>query len=144
LELAVDGAMKIIYHHDADCWWAESPDVGGWSTAGASFLEVKRLAEESIEFAVGRSVLAEHVLDSAVADENGNLSLQEAADCLGFSRQHVHRLTEAGELEGVELRPNCWRVPIRSVLDFERRRSQAEERAEVFSRFLDDIGGPAE
>ena len=135
--------MRIVYHHEADSWWAESPDVEGWSTAGASFVEVRHLAEESLALAVGRPVRAEHVLDSAI-DQNENLSLQEAAGCLGFSGRHVHRLMKAGELEGVEVGSNCWKIPIRAVLDLERRRSEAEERADSFSRLLDDIGGPTE
>jgi transposase-like protein len=35
-----------------------------------------------------------------VAEESAMLSPQEAAERLGFSRQHVRRLIEAGELEG--------------------------------------------
>jgi excisionase family DNA binding protein len=80
-----------------------------------------------------------------VADEDSMLSPQQAADRLGFSRQHVRRLIEAGELQGQQL-PNSthWKIPLRAVLAFEERRSGAEERADEFSRSLDEHGAPAE
>lgn len=31
--------VRVIYHHEADGWWAESPDVEGWSAAGDSYPE---------------------------------------------------------------------------------------------------------
>jgi excisionase family DNA binding protein len=80
-----------------------------------------------------------------VADEDSMLSPQQAADRLGFSRQHVRRLIEAGELQGQQL-PNSahWKIPLRAVLAFEERRAGAEERADEFSRSLDEHGAPAE
>ena len=45
-------AVRIIYHHEADGWWAESPDLEGWSAAGDSYAEVVELAEEGIPFAL--------------------------------------------------------------------------------------------
>jgi excisionase family DNA binding protein len=80
-----------------------------------------------------------------VVDEDATLSPQEAADRLGFSRQHVRRLIETGELEGGQLPGSThWKIPMRAVLDFERRRSEAEDRADAFSRSLDELGAPAE
>jgi excisionase family DNA binding protein len=80
-----------------------------------------------------------------VADEDSTLSPQQAADRLGFSRQHVRRLIEAGELEAQQL-PNSthWKIPLRAVLTFEEGRAAAEERADEFSRSLDELGAPAE
>jgi excisionase family DNA binding protein len=88
---------------------------------------------------------ADKTIAVTVVDENAMLSPQEAADRLGFSRQHVRRLIEAAELEGEQL-PNSthWKIPLRAVLAFEERRAEAEERADKFSRSLDDIGAPAE
>ncbi|HYQ77686.1 MAG TPA: hypothetical protein VEP91_01075 [Solirubrobacterales bacterium] len=40
--------VRVIYHHESDGWWAESPDVDGWSAAGDSYAEVVELAEEGI------------------------------------------------------------------------------------------------
>jgi excisionase family DNA binding protein len=80
-----------------------------------------------------------------VADEDSMLSPQHAADRLGFSRQHVRRLIEAGELQAQQL-PNSthWKIPLRAVLAFEARRAAAEERADEHSRSLDELGAPAE
>jgi excisionase family DNA binding protein len=88
---------------------------------------------------------ADKTIAVTVVDENAMLSPQVAADRLGFSRQHVRRLIEAGELEAGQL-PNSthWKIPMRAVLAFEQRRSEAEERADVFSRSLDELGAPAE
>jgi hypothetical protein len=44
--LRIGGTMEIvrvIYHHESDGWWAESPDVEGWSGAGESYAEVESL-----------------------------------------------------------------------------------------------------
>ncbi len=88
---------------------------------------------------------ADKTIAVTVVDENAMLSPQAAADRLGFSRQHVRRLIEAGELEASQL-PNSthWKIPMRAVLTFEQHRSEAEERADEFSRSLDELGAPAE
>jgi excisionase family DNA binding protein len=80
-----------------------------------------------------------------VAEEGTLLSPQQAADRLGFSRQHVRRLIEAEVLEGETL-PNSthWKIPLRAVLAFEENRADAETRADEFSRSLDRIGAAAE
>jgi predicted RNase H-like HicB family nuclease len=52
--------VRVIYHHEADGWWAESPDVEGWSAAGATYADVVRLAEEGIPYALGHGVDLEH------------------------------------------------------------------------------------
>lgn len=44
--------VRVIYHHEADGWWAESPDIEGWSAAGDTYAEVVKLAEEGIPFAL--------------------------------------------------------------------------------------------
>lgn len=52
--------VRVIYHHEADGWWAESPDVEGWSAAGDSYPEVVKLAEEGIPFALEGEADLEH------------------------------------------------------------------------------------
>jgi predicted RNase H-like HicB family nuclease len=53
--------VRVIYHHETDGWWAESPDVEGWSAAGATYAEVAKLAGEGIPFALERDdVVLEH------------------------------------------------------------------------------------
>jgi predicted RNase H-like HicB family nuclease len=52
--------VRVIYHCEADGWWAESPDVAGWYAAGDSYEEVFKLAEEGVAFALGREAALEH------------------------------------------------------------------------------------
>lgn len=46
--------VRVVYHHEPDGWWAESPDVEGWSAAGETYEEVHGLAEEGVRFALER------------------------------------------------------------------------------------------
>lgn len=99
----------------------------------------------AVQEAIEALLEADKAIAVTVVDEDTALSPQQAADRLGFSRQHVRRLIEAGEMEGTQLpRSKHWKIPMRSVLAFEQRRAEAEERADVFSRTLDEIGAPAE
>ncbi|HEY6730840.1 MAG TPA: type II toxin-antitoxin system HicB family antitoxin [Solirubrobacterales bacterium] len=52
--------VRVIYHHESDGWWAESPDVEGWSAAGESYAEVVQLAEEGIPFALEHEAELKH------------------------------------------------------------------------------------
>ncbi|HET8954235.1 MAG TPA: type II toxin-antitoxin system HicB family antitoxin [Solirubrobacterales bacterium] len=54
--------VRVIYHHEAEGWWAESPDVPGWTAVGKSYAEVLQLTEEGIPFALEREVPIEHVV----------------------------------------------------------------------------------
>jgi predicted RNase H-like HicB family nuclease len=38
--------VRVLYHHEKEGWWAESPDLAGWTAAGATFEEVRELVEE--------------------------------------------------------------------------------------------------
>lgn len=57
--------VRVIYHHEADGWWAESPDVEGWSAAGDTYAEVVKLAEEGVPFALEDSVELEHYVPAS-------------------------------------------------------------------------------
>lgn len=49
------GPIRVIHHHAAgDGWWAESPDVAGWSASAESFEALRRLAEDGVRFALDR------------------------------------------------------------------------------------------
>jgi predicted RNase H-like HicB family nuclease len=52
--------VRVIYHHEDDSWWAECPDVDGWSAAGESYAEVVKLTEEGIPFGLGHQAALEH------------------------------------------------------------------------------------
>jgi predicted RNase H-like HicB family nuclease len=45
-------SIRVIYHREPEGWWAESPDVRGWTAVGESYAEVLKLAEEGIPFAL--------------------------------------------------------------------------------------------
>jgi predicted RNase H-like HicB family nuclease len=44
-------AVRILDHQEPQGWWAESPDIDGWSVAGETYDDVGRLAEGSVSFA---------------------------------------------------------------------------------------------
>jgi excisionase family DNA binding protein len=80
-----------------------------------------------------------------VAEEREVLSPQEVAVRLGFSRQHVVRLIECGEIPAQKLEGSSyWKVPLASVLAFEERRDEGDRIASEWSRKLDAMGAPAE
>lgn len=84
-------------------------------------------------------------LSVTVAETDELLSPQAAAARLGFSRQHVRRLVDAGELVGQQLPGSrYWKIPLSSVIAFEAQRDRAAERADEFSGELDKLGAPAE
>ena len=46
---------RVIYHYEDGAWWAESPDVPGWSAAGGTFAEVRQLAAEGIPWTIAEA-----------------------------------------------------------------------------------------
>lgn len=80
-----------------------------------------------------------------VAEEDELLSPNAAAARLGFSRQHVRRLVDAGELVGRQLpRSRYWKIPVSSIVAFEERRERAQRDADAFAAELERLGAPAE
>jgi predicted RNase H-like HicB family nuclease len=59
--------VRVIYRHEAEGWWAESPDVEGWSAAGDTYVEVVKLAEEGIPFAFDGPDELEHYVPAGRA-----------------------------------------------------------------------------
>lgn len=46
-------ALRIVrmrYHREGGTWWAESPDVAGFTAAGSSLEDARKQAHEGIEF----------------------------------------------------------------------------------------------
>jgi excisionase family DNA binding protein len=80
-----------------------------------------------------------------VAEERELLSPREAAERLRFSRQHVVRLIEYGDLPAEKLPGSSyWKIPLSSILAFEEERERGRELAAQWSRDLDAMGAPAE
>jgi predicted RNase H-like HicB family nuclease len=44
--------IRVLYHEEDQGWWAESPDVEGWTVAGDTYEEVRRLVEDGVTFAL--------------------------------------------------------------------------------------------
>lgn len=99
------------------------------------------LVSEEIErmLADGKSISV------TLVEEQELLSPQQAADRLGFSRQHVVRLIGYGDLHGQRLPGSKhWKIPASSVLAFEQQRAQHERLTAEWSRDLDALGAPTE
>jgi excisionase family DNA binding protein len=95
--------------------------------------EIERLLQEGKAVAV------------TVAEDNESVSPQQAADRLGFSRQHVVRLIEAGEIDAHRLTGSSyWRIPVDALLAFEQQRAEARRVADEHSRALDAADAPLE
>ena len=44
--------VRVLYHHEPQGWWAESPDIDGWTVAGESYEQVRQLVEDGVSFAL--------------------------------------------------------------------------------------------
>ena len=44
--------VRVLYHREPDGWWAESPDIDGWTVAGDTYEEVRALVDDGITFAL--------------------------------------------------------------------------------------------
>jgi predicted RNase H-like HicB family nuclease len=42
--------VRVVYHHEAEAWWADSPDVEGFVASGSDLSEIRRLVREGLEF----------------------------------------------------------------------------------------------
>ena len=62
---------RVIYHYEEDGWWAESPDVAGWTAADGDLGELRRLVREGLHYVTGAPVaIVEYGLPEAVASGN--------------------------------------------------------------------------
>ncbi len=48
--------VTLIYHWEPEGWWADSPDLPGFSAAGATYTDVRHNAIEGAEFAADEPV----------------------------------------------------------------------------------------
>jgi predicted RNase H-like HicB family nuclease len=54
--------IHVIYHLEEGSWWAESPDLKGWSAVADTYEEIVKLVEEGIPFAHECLAEPEHAL----------------------------------------------------------------------------------
>lgn len=52
--------VRVIYHHEDEGWWAESPDLKGWTAFADSYDELVELVEEGVPFALECEAELEH------------------------------------------------------------------------------------
>jgi hypothetical protein len=48
-------SVSVPYHQEPQRWWAESPDIEGWSVSGQSYEQVHQLANNGVTFALMRA-----------------------------------------------------------------------------------------
>jgi excisionase family DNA binding protein len=72
------------------------------------------------------------------------LSVQQAAERLGFLSRHVVRLVNAGSLEAGRVAGAGVGIAVAAVVAFERRRERGRAASDEFSRSLDALGAPLE
>jgi predicted RNase H-like HicB family nuclease len=70
----VAATVRVLYHHEPDGWWAGSPDIDGWSVAGDSYEEVRRLAEDGVSFALASA--AEDRAEAFDEDKFASVSIE--------------------------------------------------------------------
>ena len=51
--------VVMEYHHEPEGWWADSPDLPGFSAAGTTFKEVREQAHAGARFYLGEPVQVE-------------------------------------------------------------------------------------
>ena len=44
--------VRVLYHQEPEGWWAESPDIDGWTIAGETFEQLRALVEDGVPFAL--------------------------------------------------------------------------------------------
>ena len=60
-------SVRVIYRAEADGWWAESPDVPGYTAVGKDYDEVHRLAHEGLRDFAGEDLSFQETVFSLVS-----------------------------------------------------------------------------
>lgn len=73
--------VRIRYHYEPEGWWADSPDVPGFSAAGETFMEVREMAISGVEFACDETVLiVEEGVVTTAQSEYADMPTQVSTD----------------------------------------------------------------
>lgn len=59
-------AVRVLFHEEAEGWWAESADVAGWTAVGATLDQLRSVVGESLAEVRGAPV---EVVESVVTAE---------------------------------------------------------------------------
>jgi predicted RNase H-like HicB family nuclease len=58
--------VHVIYHYEQAGWWADSPEIDGWTATADSIDELRTLAEDGVRFVLDDAdVFVEHCLADA-------------------------------------------------------------------------------
>jgi predicted RNase H-like HicB family nuclease len=65
------GRRKVLmeYHSEPEGWWAESPELPGFTAAGATFAEVREQAHSGAEFYLQEPVEVEDRVPQPLREE---------------------------------------------------------------------------
>lgn len=92
--------ISVHYHEDDGAWWADSPDIDGWTAAADTLTELRTIVAEGVEFFVG---------DAAV-DEVG-LPVQEESVLQGpWANRTFESMAVAAEAKGGYLTFSAGRI----------------------------------
>jgi len=60
-------SVTVVYHREDEGWWAESPDVKGYTAADDSFAGLRKLVQEGLPFLLDVDAvhLSEQLADGA-------------------------------------------------------------------------------
>ncbi len=96
---------------------------------------------EEFAAALGGELAEGRTLSVTIARSDELLSPEQVAQRLGFSRQHVRRLIEAGKLDAEQL-PNSryWKIPLASVLAFEEQRERGRQTVDKWAADMHRLG----
>lgn len=83
--------VRVIYRAEPEGWWAESPDVSGYTAVGQSYDEVRELAHEGLPDFAGEELDFQETVFSLVSYAPPTISYS-----LGFSytNQFVNPIPE--------------------------------------------------
>jgi predicted RNase H-like HicB family nuclease len=65
-EMSEIPVVHVRYHFEEDSWWADSPDIEGYSAAADSFDEVRAQVREGMPFFLGEAAA---IVEEGVPDQ---------------------------------------------------------------------------
>jgi predicted RNase H-like HicB family nuclease len=54
--------VRVNYHYEEGGWWADSPDLKGWTAIADTYEELAELVEEGVPFALECEAELKHTL----------------------------------------------------------------------------------
>lgn len=96
-------SVKIVYHRDEGAWWADSPDMPGFSAVGDTFDDTRKLALENIPFYFdgNRPDIVDERMENGASLMPGNVMFLQIPD-QGTSRIELARIGETESIISVD------------------------------------------